>query len=583
MENIKYIDITQLPEDLWQDAKNIIALDANGEVIKAEKEDTYSKEEIDELLSNIEVSAEDLKDKIKINSASTDYVVTQPKVSGNNLVITDAMSDKNQFHTFGFDKTYSTTSYGLLNYKTPLFRGTNEYNCPQWDGNAITYIYQLETEVYPTLTIPYTCNGNKYVTHIEIMVYRENVRIKEYSPINDPYFPDYQIVPFTQSEIYKAYGAYGTMNVMVDGVNQMYEDDIKTSLVFHSDVWPGQNVLITVTNFPLEFSYRTAEGTVEGTVETPRFIFSTNNVLYGDVPTENETSNAPERLNDYIRYENDEKAYILTDMNYQNVIKNKDVQINSANTDYNVTQPTVSGDNIVITDVVSDKNQLHTFGFDKTFSKEDWVYRTDFNFEEGGRKIYSCPDWNASDNTLTMSVNSESYGQFQFAFYDSNMSATLMDITISEGSITLSKNAEKPNPGGLFAGNYSNILKVSVDGAYISYFPNVFTAGSVSKTFGDNSKIVFTLGKVGSPGVSIPPGISTTGEQNILQAPETVTAQTSDYPERLNDYIRYSNDVKSYILTDKNYQNVIKEWVGTQEEYDELETIDNNTTYYITE
>lgn len=322
MENYKFIDISKLQEEAFGNLKNIIGLDSQNEVIKAEKEDTYTKEEIDELLSNTEVSADNLKDKIKINSASTDYVVTQPTVSGDNLVITDAMSDKNQLHTFGFDKTYSTTSYGLLNYKTPLFRGTNEYNCPQWDGNTITYIYQPETEVYPTLTIPYTCNGNKYVTHIVIMIYRENVRIGEYSPINDSYFPDYQIVPFTQSEIYNAFGAYGILYVMVDGVNQMYEDDIKTSnWGFVGNVWGGQNVGITVTDFPLEFSYRTAEGTVEGTVETPRFIFSTNNVLYGDVPTEKETSDYPERLNDYIRYSNDEKAYILTDMNYQNVIK----------------------------------------------------------------------------------------------------------------------------------------------------------------------------------------------------------------------------------------------------------------------
>ena len=321
MENIKFIDISKLQEEAFGNIKNIIALDSQNEVIKAEKENTYSKAEIDELLSNAEVSADNLKDKIKINSASTDYVVTQPTVSGNSLVITDAMSDKNQFHTFGFDKTYSTTTYGLLNYKTPLLRGTDGYNCPQWDGNTIEFTYQTGTDVWPTLTIPYTYNGNKYVTHIEIAIYRENVRIGEYSPINDPYFPDYQIVPFTQSEIYYAFGAYGILDVMVDGVTQLYEDDIKTSWGFHSDVWPSQFVQITVTDFPLEFSYRTAEGTVEGTIETPRFIFSTNNVLYGDVPTEKDTSDYPERLNDYIRYENDEKAYILTDMNYQNVIK----------------------------------------------------------------------------------------------------------------------------------------------------------------------------------------------------------------------------------------------------------------------
>lgn len=291
MENYKYIDITQLPEDLWQDAKNLIAIDSNGEVIKAAKEDSYTKEEIDELLSNTEVSADNLKDKIKINSASTDYVVTQPTVSGDSLIITDSMSDKNKYHTFGYDKT---------------------------------------------------------------------------------------------------------------------------------------------------------------------------------------------------------------------------------------------------------------------FTYEGGVYRTDFIFEEQSNKYYSCPDWDVDKNTLTMSVNSESYGQFQFKYFDSNMTPTVLDITISEGSITLSKNAEYPTTSSSFASYYNDILKVSVDGTYISYFPNAFAMGSVSKTFGDNSKIVFILGKLEMPSISIPPQIRTTGEQNILQAPETVTAQTSNYPERLNDYIRYSNDVKAYILTDKN-------------------------------
>ena len=40
MENIKFIDITQLPEDICQDAKNLIAIYSNGEVIKEEKQDS---------------------------------------------------------------------------------------------------------------------------------------------------------------------------------------------------------------------------------------------------------------------------------------------------------------------------------------------------------------------------------------------------------------------------------------------------------------------------------------------------------------------------------------------------------------
>ena len=59
MENIKYIDITQLPEDLWQDAKNLIALDSNGDVIKAEKQDSYSKDEIDDLLKDADYATKE--------------------------------------------------------------------------------------------------------------------------------------------------------------------------------------------------------------------------------------------------------------------------------------------------------------------------------------------------------------------------------------------------------------------------------------------------------------------------------------------------------------------------------------------
>ena len=126
MEKYKFIDISKLQEEAFLNIKNLIALDANGDVIKAKNNDTYSKDEIDDLIKDAEISADKLQNKIKINSASTDYVVTQPTVSGDSLVLTDSMSDKNQYHTFGYDKTIITTSNKLLDYSTPLFRGTNE-------------------------------------------------------------------------------------------------------------------------------------------------------------------------------------------------------------------------------------------------------------------------------------------------------------------------------------------------------------------------------------------------------------------------------------------------------------------------
>ena len=306
MENIKFIDITQLPEDLWQDAKNLIAVDSNGDVIKAAKQDSYTKDEIDELLKDAEISADKLQNKIKINSASTDYIVTQPTVSGDSLVITDAMSDKNQYHTFGYDKTITATSNKLLDYSTPLFRGSNEYNCPQWDGNTIRFANQAGIILKTRLTIPYTYNGVKYVTHFDIDI-RSQMYTLNFGVINDPNFPGYQSVKFKESEVYKAFGANETF---VFKTNNYIKDYASLSLESTYDfLYSGMNIEMSIGNFQLTASNG---GLI---IETPRFYISENNVLRGDVPNESQSSDHPERLSDYIRYSNDVKAYILTNKN----------------------------------------------------------------------------------------------------------------------------------------------------------------------------------------------------------------------------------------------------------------------------
>ena len=307
MENIKYIDITQLPDDLWQDAKNVIALDSNGEVIKAAKEDTYSKEEIDDLLKDAEISADKLQNKIKIDSASTDYVVTQPTVSGDSLVITDSMSDKNQYHTFGYDKTVNTTSNRLLDYSTPLFRGSNEYNCPQWDGNSIRFNYSSGMNLKVRLSIPYTYNGVKYVTHFDVNVQSSSMYTLNFDVINDERFTDYQAVKFKESEVYKAFGANETFVFKSNNTIKDYAILSNTITYTYDFLYPGMNIEMSIGNFPL------SNGAL--IIETPRFYLYSNNVLMGDVPTLSQTSDHPEKMSDYIRYSNDVKAYILTDKN----------------------------------------------------------------------------------------------------------------------------------------------------------------------------------------------------------------------------------------------------------------------------
>ena len=355
MENIKFIDITQLPEDLWQDAKNLIAIDSNGDVIKAEKQDSYSKDEIDELLKDAEISADKLQNKIKINSASTDYVVNQPTVSGDSLVITDSISDKNQYHTFGYDKTITTTSYKKLDYSTPLFRGSNEYNCPQWDGNSIRFTYSSEIYFKARLTIPYTYNGVKYITHFDIDMTTQMYEMN-FGVINDPNFPGYQSIKFKESEVYKAFGAN---EIFVFKNNNYIKDYATLSSDYTYDfVYPGNNIEMKIGNFPLTAS----NGAL--IIETPRFYLLSNNVLMGDVPTERQSSDYPERLSDYIRYSNDVKAYILTDknttfktINGQQITGNGDIEIS---TDVDLSNYATKSELATKQDVITDLDTIRS-------------------------------------------------------------------------------------------------------------------------------------------------------------------------------------------------------------------------------
>ena len=352
MENYKFIDISKLQEEAFLNIKNLIAIDSNGEVIKAEKQDSYSKDEIDDLIKDAEISADKLQNKIKINSASTDYVVTQPTVSGDSLVITDSISDKNQYHTFGYDKTITTTSNRLLDYSTPLFRGTNEYNCPQWDGNSIRFQFISGMNFKARLTIPYAYNGVKYVTHFEIDI-RNQMYTLNFGVISDKNFVGYQAVKFKESEVYKAFGANGTFVFKTNNTIKDYavlETNSTSDFIFYG------NIEMSIGNFPL------SNGAL--IIETPRFYIYYNNVLMGDVPTEKESYNYPERLSDYIRYANDVKAYILTDknttfktINGEQILGNGNIEIS---TDVDLSNLATKSELATKQDVISDLETIRS-------------------------------------------------------------------------------------------------------------------------------------------------------------------------------------------------------------------------------
>lgn len=307
MENIKFIDVSKLPEDLWQDAKNIIALDANGEVIKAEKEDTYSKEEIDELIN--ENKPKNLK-----WSTSTDYVVTQPTVSGNSLVITDAMSDKNQFHTFGFDKTTKGTVF-VPKYIN-ITRGYNAVPEMETDvEDGIDFNVHSDGTASMWGNIPFELDKFNELTnilHYEVTYVERDDNDIIIGGVN-PTVADITYDPMTKLLSVPDGGFSFAQIIRTDTSTYLFGGGTDGTEYLENGRW-----YYNFEQNPLE------EG--ESLIWMPyynsnlywNYSVTINNIFSGegDVTTDDK----PYLLNDYIRYKND-KAYILTDMNYHNVIK----------------------------------------------------------------------------------------------------------------------------------------------------------------------------------------------------------------------------------------------------------------------
>jgi TusA-related sulfurtransferase len=310
MENIKYIDITQLPADLWQDAKNIIALDANGKVIKAEKEDSYSKEEIDELIN--ENKPKNLK-----WSTNTDYIVTQPTVSGNSLVITDVVSDKNKYHTFGFNKTTKGTVFVPKDINI-----TRRYDgVPEMETDIEDYIefnvYENGGEVYATMGgyIPLELDKINELTnilHYEVS-YVERDSENNVIGSGEQVIADVIYDPMTKLLSVPDGGFSFAQIIRTDTETYIFGGGTDGSEFLENGRW-----YYNFEQNPLEEGASLIWIPYYSSNLFWNYSVTINNIFSGegDVTTDDK----PHLLNDYIRYEN-EKAYILTDKNFQNVIK----------------------------------------------------------------------------------------------------------------------------------------------------------------------------------------------------------------------------------------------------------------------
>ena len=590
MENIKFIDITQLPEDLWQDAKNLIAIDSNGEVIKAAKQDSYSKNEIDDLLRDAEISADKLQSKIQINSASTDYVVTQPTVSGDSLVITDSMSDKNQYHTFGYDKEKTSRLYGLLPYGFIFNKNDNSSMCENWNAskNTLTFDFypSIDNREPITLNIPlgYVEGGSNYVTEIVIDCSRDNMTI---TSNGNQYKGNKLISFFGDSQLFKIY-----LNDSLVDLNGLNIQNI-VSIYLGSGKKTVKIVLETLQQDDITMF----KSIMKVDDVLPTYLkLGTNYQLYGYYDELVNTSEHPERLNDYIRYSNNVKAYILTDknttfktINGQQITGNGNIEIS---TDVDLSNLATKEELATKQDVINDLETIRSGAalgatalqsVPSEYATEQWVNSQGFLKEHqdisnlATKAELATKQDKLVNGTNIKSINGTSLlssGNMELATKEelNTKQDVITDLDSIRSGAALGATALQTVPSGYATEQWVNeqgFLKEHQD------ISNLATKEELNT----KQDIINDLETIRSG--------SALGATALQSVPDTyaLKSEIPDITTKQDTLVSGSNikTINGTSLLGAGNIEVAKEWIGTQAEYDALPTKDNNTTYYITE
>ena len=239
-------------------------------------------------------------------------------------------------------------------------------------------------------------------------------------------------------------------------------------------------------------------------------------------------------------------------------------------TDYEVQNPILSGKTIVLQNEVTDSRKYHTLGFDKT-TKGTVPVQKYINITRYG----STPSMDTNiesgiEFTVEGDVVGHMYGDIQFTLDKINAVTNLLHYEVSY--------PERDSEGNVTGGGETSIVDVTYD-------PNTKLLSVPEGGFGfaqiqrsDTNHYLFGGNTDGNEylengrwyynfeqhplqeGVHLifEPYCTTPNQyweysvtiNNMFYEEGSVT--TNDKPHLLNDYIRYANDVKAYILTDKN-------------------------------
>ena len=230
--------------------------------------------------------------KTDILSAKTDtryttYDVQNPVLSGNTIVLQNEVTDSRKYHTLGYDKIATTIGFGNLT-KRVVMNSDGSVTSDFDDYTNIPIDFSNITDDGDVIIINYVgtyANHNDDGTTFEgdafneYITYNKQTKILKYSERQ----PSFAFAQFSRSD---------------NGENVLFPN----STEYDCSQLPEDAHLIWNIYVSSGFFYTY-------TAETK------GNLFVGETTVNENTSSMPERKNEYFRYENNVKAYILTDKN----------------------------------------------------------------------------------------------------------------------------------------------------------------------------------------------------------------------------------------------------------------------------
>ena len=549
--------------------------------------------------------------KTDILSAKTDtryttFDVQNPVLSGKTILLQNEATDSRKYHTFGYEKTI-TASVPVQKY----INITRNYNgVPSMDTDiesGISFDYNEEYDVgHMYGDIPFTLDKINAVTNL--LHYEVSYADNSGETIVDDviYDPNTKLLSvsdgrFSFAQIRKSDNGQHIFGGNTDG-NEYLENG---RWYYNFEQHPLQEGVHLI--FEPYYSSNLFWN----------FSLTLNGIFYQESSVT--TDDKPERLNDYIRYANNVKAYILTDKNTtfktingeqitgdgditidtnvdlsnyatkselntkQDVINDLETirsgaalgatalqsvpdtyalksDILSAKTDerytdYDVQNPVLSGNTIVLQNEVTDSRKYHTLGFDKTAETTEIgqvIKYSRFNreFDSIGNPIIDTNFDNNQNIPLDFSHITDDGDQIIIHYTGSFANNDYETGTSTEGdsfeaTITYNRNTKQLNASDNGDVTIYHFTR-SDTGEYIFDQGNKQFDGWMLP---DGAYLIWNIGNMSSP-LYYRYNVSTQG--NLFVGETTTTSPTSRLPQNKNEFFRYENDVKAYILTDKN-------------------------------